>query len=259
MKSPIHISVCNNSTLFSDKDLPALCNALQIQVSRDFYPIWGIDAQIFYTPSGQHPSADHWVLGLFDDSDVAGALGFHDVSPTDLPIGKAFVRTTQADGMQISVTVSHELLEMLGDQSVSMASQDGNIFWAYENCDAVEADNLGYEITIPVGWNGAGTKVLVSDFVTKAWWDRSAPGPYDFMGHIKQPLALAPGGYISFLDLNNLQNGWQQVTAKTATPAEQVKARPHVGSRRSRRALPRHQWVRSTYAPGTIAIAAQKE
>jgi len=259
MKSPINVSISNQSSLFADKDLPALANALAIQVGRDYYPLWGTNASIFYAPSGHNPPADHWVLGLFDDSDVAGALGWHDETPTGQPLGKAFVRTTQADGMQISVTVSHELLEMLGDPNVSLASQDGNTFWSFENCDPVEADSLGYTIEIPAGWLGAGTKVLVSDFVTKAWWDRNAPPPYDFRGHLTKPLELAPGGYISFLDLNNLQNGWQQASAKTATAAEQVKARPHVGSRRSRRALPRHQWVRSTYAPGTIAIAAQKE
>jgi len=259
VNSPIQISITNQSTLFADRDLPALANALQIQISRDFYPLWGINAQVFYTPTGQHPTPNHWIIALLDDADQAGALGYHDVGPNSEPLGKAFVRTTQADGSQISVTVSHELLECLGDPNVSLASQDGNIFWSFENCDAVEADNLGYEITIPSGWLGSGTKVLVSDFVTKAWWDRNAPPPYDFRGHLTKALELAPGGYISFLDLNNLQNGWQQASAKTATPAEQVKARPHVGSRRSRRALPRHQWVRSTYAPGTIAIAAQKE
>jgi hypothetical protein len=255
----INISIVNKSTLFADKDLPTLANAMQIQVTRDFLPSWGIDAKIYYTPSGQNPSPSHWVLALLDDADMAGALGYHDVTPTDQPLGKAFVRTTLADGGQITVTVSHELLEMLGDPTVSLCSQDSNVFWAYENCDAVEADNLGYEITIPAGWNGAGNKILVSDFVLKSWWDRTAQAPYDFMEHIKSPLALAPGGYISFLDLNNLQNGWQQKDADLASPADQLKARPHLGSRRSRRAIPKYKWIRSTYEPGTEAISAQKE
>ena len=259
MNAPIHISIVNQSTLFKDADLPALANALQIQVMRDFLPAWGVDAKIYYTPAGGHPSADHWVLALLDDADQAGALGYHDITPAGQPLGKAFVRTTQADGAQISVTVSHELLEMLGDPDINLSAQDGSRFYAYEVGDPVEADALGYSIVIPAGWSGAGTNILVSDFVLPAWFEGFRTiGPFAFKTPLTAPFSLSHGGYISFLDLNNLSQGWQQVTAKTADAAATVRARPHLGSRRSRRSLPRDEWIRSTYAPGSESVPAME-
>ncbi len=203
------------------------------------------------------------MLALLDDADVAGALGYHDVTPAGLPLGKAFVRTTQAAGDQISVTVSHELLEMLGDPDVNLcaefddASGNPSKFYAYETCDAVEDDSLGYSIVIPAGWPGAGTSVLVSDFVLPAWFEGGrTSGPFAFKTPLTAPFQLATGGYIGFLDLANLAAGWQQELAKHADVKTLLRSRAHLGSRRARRALPRSQWMRSTYSPGEEAVLA---
>lgn len=259
----INVSLVNHSTLFPDANLPALANALQIQVLRDFFPVWGTDARIFYTPTGKNPTASHWTVALLDDADQAGALGYHDVTPTGLPLGKAFVRTTQADGGQISVTVSHELLEMLADPEINLSAEadlaNDTRFYAYEVADAVEADADGYEIEIPAGWNGAGQKIAVSDFVTPEWFMPSnVAGPFDFMKHLLAPLQLRPGGYISFLDLNNLSQGWQQVTGRmdNVRAMSMVRARP--GSRRHRRTLRRRDWIVSQYEVGSEALPAQQ-
>lgn len=258
----IQISLANQSTIFSDKDLPALANALQIQVSRDFFPAWGVDAQIFYTPTGKHPTASHWVIALLDDADQAGALGYHDVTVSGMPLGKAFVRTTLADGGLVSVTVSHELLEMLGDPDVNLTAQLDTKLYAYEVSDAVESDADGYAIVIPSGWDGAGTSVTVSDFVLPSWFETfRTSGPFDFKNRVSAPLQLSPGGYIGMMDLNNLSAGWQQVTAMKSGASfdeelrAQVISRPSAGSRRSRRAIPRNRWIRSTYYPGDAAEA----
>lgn len=254
MNNPIRVSIVNESTLFKDADLHALCNALQVQVTRDFYPAWGVNASIYYTPSGKRPTADHWIIAILDDADQAGALGYHDTTSTGLPLGKIFVRTILGDRASVSVTVSHELLEMLADPQVNLAAQDGNRFYSFEVGDPVEADSMGYEITIPAGWVGAGTKVLVSDFVFPSWFQSFiTSGKFDFMGHVKKPLELSAGGYIGFLDLSNLNQGWQQITASTS-PMVRTAARAYAGSRRLRRAMPKDQWMMSTYTPGTEAI-----
>jgi hypothetical protein len=255
----ISVSLVNKSTLFADSDLQTLASALQLQVSRDFAPAWNINAKIYFTPSGSNPTPGHWVLGLFDDATVANALGFHDVGTQGEPLGKVFVRTTLADGQKVSVTASHECLEMLLDPSCCMAYQDGNVFWAGEDCDMVENDE--YDIEIPAGWIGAGTKIAVSNFGLPSWWQSQITvGPYDFLGKLTKPLTLTPGGYMSFLDLSNLSRGWQQVNAREITdPAAKVRARPHVGSRRALRSIPQTDRIRSTYPTGTEAIPAQKE
>jgi hypothetical protein len=263
MTQPIQISIANQSTLFADADLPALANALAIQIKRDVYPAWGVDAQMFYCPTGKNPPASHWVLALIDNADVAGALGYHETTPTGLPLGKAFVATTKAAGDQISVTVSHEIIEMIGDPSINLtaevddASGNPSKFYSRELCDAVEDDSCGYDIVIPVGWPGAGTSVLVSDFVLPAWFQPGMPGPYAFKTALTAPFQLAVNGYIGMLDLANLAAGWQQVLPAKASLKTRLAARPHMGSRRMRRALPRSQWMRSTYSPGTEAIAAE--
>src|SRR5579863_6200667 len=118
------ISIVNRSTQFKDSDLPALTNALQLQVSGDWFKAWGSFAQLFHSKTTDpNPPSDHWVLGIFDNSDVAGALGYHDVTPTGQPLGKAFVSTTIADGGTFSVTVGHELLEMLGDPDINLTAE----------------------------------------------------------------------------------------------------------------------------------------
>jgi hypothetical protein len=152
--------------------------------------------------------------------------------------------------------------EMGIDPHVNLSAQVDSILYAYENCDAVEADADGYAITIPAGWVGAGTSVPVSSFVTPDWFQPGSNGPFDFRGptvtgKLTAPLQLSPGGYISFLDLNNLNAGWQQTTARTEADAK-MRARPYIGSRRALRKIPLSQRIRSTYTPGTQAIAAQE-
>jgi hypothetical protein len=261
----INVSICNQSTLFKDVDLQPLANALQIQVNRDFTPLWGIQAQIFFTPSTDAPSPDHWVLAILDDADQAGALGYHDVTPAGQPLGKAFVRTTQAAGDTFSVTVSHELVEMLADPEINLCAEfddaDGSPskFYAVEACDACEDDPYGYLVTIPAGWVGVGQQILVSDFVTRAWFEPKASSgtQFDFQKKITAPFQILANGYIGFLDLANLAAGWQQDVTALRDAKALMKARPHLGSRRLKRMLGKKNWVTSTYKAGVhSAIAA---
>ena len=254
----IQVSLVNASTIYKDADLPILANALQLQVRRDFFPVWGIDAQIFYTPSRNNPTAAHWPLALLDNSDQASALGYHDESPTGQPLGKIFVATTLADGQKVEVTASHELLEMLLDPFIADAVQDGNIFWAKEAADMVENDE--YMVTIPTGWVGAGTQVPVTNFGLPAWWQSAQAGPYDFLKKLTAPLTLTPGGYMSFLDLTKASQGWVQVNGRMDTVAQKVRSRPRAGSRRALRRIPRIagpddiKRERSTYSPSATPV-----
>ena len=54
-----------------------------------------------------------------DDSDQAGALGYHDLTSAGLPMGKVFARTDLQNNLSWTVTVSHELLEILGDPMIN--------------------------------------------------------------------------------------------------------------------------------------------
>jgi hypothetical protein len=235
----IRISVINASTVLSDTQIQPVVEALETQVKRDFLPAWGIDADLLFVPMGTNPPANTWWLAILDDSDQANALGYHDVTTDGQPIGKVFAATDMKYGMEWSVTASHELLEMLADPNINLTvfvendMGTGRLF-AYEVCDACEADNLGYKID--------GT--LVSDFVYPSWFeDFRTPGTqFDHTGKIKTAFDILPGGYIGIYDINS-GTGWQQLQAEHAPV--RMQARGNVGSRRERRRTPRPQWQRS--------------
>lgn len=226
----ITVAIINASTVLKDTEIAEIVIALQVQVSRDFAPIYGVDAVLVQVKHGQKPPAGAWQLVFFDDSDTAGALGYHDLTIDGMPLGKIFAKTDMHYGNLPSVTASHELLEMLADAGCELTVQvDAQTFTAYEVCDAVEDDMLGYPVVLPQG----GT-VKVSDFVYPAWFMASPPAgaKFDKCGHVSEPFKLAEGGYMS---LWTPSKGWTQHTTKKD-------ARRHpVGSRIEKRAN-RDQW-----------------
>lgn len=238
--SPIQISVINASTVLKDDEVKPVVQALQKQVTNDFRPAWGVDAELTFVPTGTEPRPNTWWLSMLDDSDQAGALGYHDLTPDGLPIGKVFAGSDLKYGYIWSVTASHELLEMLGDPNINLTvlvqnTDTAGTLYAYEVSDACEADNYGYAIG----------DVKVSDFVFPSWFESfrtTDSTQFDQERHIHNPLELLPGGYIGAFDINS-GSGWHQVTAKKK-PAD-LAHRGNVGSRRERRGVPRSQWVLS--------------
>src|SRR5216684_5689352 len=140
------IDIINASTVLKDEQIELVIPALQEQVSWDFAPAWGRDAQLSFVPSGTPPSmvGGNWQLIVCDDSDQAGALGYHDLTKDGLPLGKVFAKTDLQYGEKWSTTASHEFLEMLGDPDINLTAfvegSDGNsgVLYAYEVCDACE-------------------------------------------------------------------------------------------------------------------------
>ena len=236
----IQVAVINASTVLTDAQVQGAVPSLQAQVHNDFAPAWGIDADLTFVPTGSQPAPGSWWLSVLDNSDQAGALGYHDITDQGLPLGKVFAGSDLQDGLQWTVTASHELLEILGDPEINLTvfvqpdAQTGTLY-AYEVCDACEADQFGYTVS--------GT--LVSDFVLPAWFEPSrAPGStqFDFQNRIQKPFELLPGGYIGVFDVTS-GTGWHQLYPAGQPRTYQM--RPRVGSRRERRRTPRDQWLRS--------------
>jgi hypothetical protein len=248
------ISVINESTVVTNAEVTPVVAALQQQVTNDFRPIWGIDAELTIIPQGTQPPTGTWWLVILDDSDQAGALGYHDLTPDGMPIGKVFAASDLKFGASWSVTASHELLEMLADPNINLtvfvqnANTTGTLY-AYEVCDACEDDSFGYQI------NG----VTLSDFVYPSWFESfRAQGSvqFDRMNRIQSPLELLSGGYIGVFNVAD-GSGWQQQTAEKH-PLNQ-KHRGHVGSRRERRSVERSQWMLSLPQRKIINNAQQYE
>lgn len=236
----IQVSVINASNkAVTEAELARAVPVLQKQIRRDFAPTWGIDAEVALVARGQTPPPGSWWLVILDNSDQAGALGYHDLTSEGLPLGKVFAGTDKQFGYKWTVTASHELLEMLGDPDInltvfSQSTAKAGALVAYEVCDPCEDDAYGYDID----------GITVSDFVYPTWFEsfRSGDTQFDQQNQIRRPFALLSGGYISEFDVS-AGTGWYQVTARGAGLSFQH--RPRLGSRRERRRLARDQWQRS--------------
>lgn len=243
-----NIAIVNTpSSGVSDTDAEAWTNAIAKQVVEHFGPIWHTYADLSFFPSADKLPSGMWVVSLLDNSDQAGALGYHDLTPDGMPLGKVFAGTDRQYNLSASITLSHEVLEMLGDPYIdtSIQAPDGK-FYAYEACDACEGDQYGYIID----------GVSVSDFVTPAWFGYTGGTKFDWLGHITAPLQIIADGYISVFDPASGQ-GWQQITAAknsdlshpggAALRAPRPHEVPKVGSRRERRFRGAVNWNLSTY------------
>jgi len=222
------IAITNASTCLTDAQVEAVLPALQKQVSDDFKAYWEQDCTLAFLPKDQPLTRGWWQIAIADNPDQAGALGYHEMTSTGTPLGKVFAKLDLAIGSSWTVTLSHELLETLADPWINWCAMgnDSKIY-ALEVCDAVESDDLGYKID----------DVLVSDFVTPAWFEPTEADRLDFKQHVTKELELARGGYISIYDPSS---GWTQVNAKGEGGPRIVP-----GSRRQRRKLIRPAWRRS--------------
>lgn len=235
----IKIAIINSSLLLSDDEVRAVMAGLQAQISEDFAPVWGIDAQLKFYSRNQNPLPGEWWLVLLDDSDQAGALGYHDLSNEGLPMGKVFAATDRKYGLSWTVTASHELLEMLIDPAVNLSvlvesSAYSGTLYAYEVCDACEAERFAYLK------NG----ILVSDFVFPSWFEsfwKEGQTQFDFQNQIRKPFALLPGGYIGVYKIA-VGTGWYQKIAKRSNV---MRAVHRSDSRIEQRGINRDKLVKS--------------
>ncbi len=209
------VLLVNQSTIVTPAGLAAALAALQTQVSRDFAPLWGIDAKLssVAVPATTPHNPGVEAIYLLDNSDQAGALGYH-LENAGVPTGYVFTKDSVADVGEWTSCLSHELLEQLADPeanqvaiaplSSAFGADRGKLAAiAYETCDAVEND------TYHVG------TVPVSNFVTPAWF---LPGEavrtrFDLLHRLTSALTLTSGGYVSYtLDLTD----WKDATARRA-------------------------------------------
>lgn len=202
------IAIIRETTMITDAQVRALVPALQTQVSRDFAPHWGLDATIRFCAAGEPVPQGAWRIVLLDNSDQAGDLGYHLVEG-GLPLANVYIQDCFDNGVNWSVTVSHEMLEMLADpdiQKVATVVKDGNTFEiAFEVADAPEDDQFAYAI------DGH----YVSDFVLPSWFRTDGTAPFTFRDnpHVLQPLQLAPGGYVGWRQVAPYAGQWEQVFA----------------------------------------------
>lgn len=183
-------------------DLDALIAAMQKYVDDYVAPVWG-------TPAKLVKSADFiagaWAMVFLDNSDQADALAYHDLTPDGLPVSKVFVKSTLDDGDLVSVSASHELVEMLVDPAINLMSTgpDEKLVYAYESADPVEA------LSFPV------SGIQMSDFVYPAYFETfHKPGSvqFDQMNKVTKPFQILKDGYQIILKGGK----WKQIFGSAA-------------------------------------------
>jgi hypothetical protein len=202
-----HVALVSDTSAVSFTDIANVSAALQKQVTRDFGPVWEVNATVDPFHDLEAVPTDYWPIIIKDNINQPGAAGFH----TDNN-GQPF-SLVQADASW-ALTASHECLEMLADpfgnrtiagsvpqQASGKAKKLPRVLYLVEVCDPCEDGSLGYQA------NGVG----VSDFITPHYYDPAVAASiqYSFGGHIKAPHQVLDGGYVSFGDPTTSE--WYQV------------------------------------------------
>lgn len=221
---------------------PALLQQIAAAVERQTYehvaPFWEMQGAkvTFYSDVATVP-ADAVIVAIFDSSEQSGFLGWHAVDPRGLAYARVFwepIRdsggTIFASANSLSVTISHEVLETMGDVYTNFwaANPWTQDLYALELCDAVEAD--AYVID----------GVYVSNFIGPRFF-RQGPGPYDWMNLVKDPYETRPASYQIVADaVGNIHQIYGE-----GYPEWKKALREHPAARKERRrkshvAHPRH-------------------
>lgn len=190
----MYLAVLNESKLFSAAHTQAAVSACASQIKLHVAPVWDMTpASIIYHRRKKEvpPGAD--ILVILDDSDQAGALGYHRETPDGKPYGRVFVRPVLNHGgeplsgnLSVSSVFSHEVCEWFVDRFLNLWADGPKGAYAVEICDPVENDS--YEIS----------GVSVSNFVTKRFYDSRAPAGtrFDYLKKLKKPFTCTEGGYL---------------------------------------------------------------
>lgn len=199
---PINLGLVSQTSNISASELSQTAAALQKQVTRDFGPLWSVQATIDAFATLQDLPVGYWPIIVRDDIQTPGAAGVHE-DKNNQPFALVQYSNSWA------LTASHECLEMLGDPFGNrvMAGQSpkpdqGRVEFLVEVCDPCEASQFAYTS------NG----ILVSDFITPNFYDPvSAAGVrYSYTGAITGPRQILQGGYISWHDPVS-DHWWQEV------------------------------------------------
>lgn len=208
------IAVQNLSTLVTDEQAYDMAMIADYQLRHHMAAAWGIQPPLLaYMQAGEQGKFDA-LIGILDDADQAGVLGWHTEGPNANVYGRVFARPVLDNGgaimtgaLSVCSVLSHEVLETAGDAACNGWSQRGDgTLVARELCDPVEGDT--YPVTI-TSKSGTGLTGSVSDFVFPAWFDPDAKGaPYDWMNLLSAPFEVRRDGYVIVMSGGTVTDQW---------------------------------------------------
>ncbi len=196
-----HVALVSEESKITAGELAKVAGALSKQISRDFGPIWKVNADVAAYERLEDMPLDYWPIIIKDDIGDPNAAGYHEDKH-----GQPF-SLVQYDASW-SLTASHECLEMLADPfgrrviaGESPVSGQGRVNFLVEVCDPCEASDFAYTI------NG----IQVSDFFTPNFFDpiASTGVRYSYTGALTAPRQVLKDGYLSWF-VPALNQWWQR-------------------------------------------------
>lgn len=205
---PIHVALVRYESDHVDRStFLRVAAALQVQLTRDFTPIWGTPGVVSAFESLEDvPPACIPLLIVKPGTLDPRFHGFH------VSEGAQAIGLVEA-GRDWSLAASHELLEIVcdpqGERKVpgeslrdsaktaeltplagGYRSLQGQVSYLVEVCDPCQSTRFAYTVD----------GILVSDFVTPRYYDpqRTSRSCYSFTGAATAPLQVLRGGYISW-------------------------------------------------------------
>lgn len=201
----MRLTIANVSTQVDAADFDAAVAAIGKQVTEHFQPEWNITAVLKPTaiPLGGKKApvqkdADA-IIYLGDSSEdptigVTGALGYHSANNGKIPYGFVYLDICAKYKEVWTCTLSHEVLELLGDPDAAMTvvgpapkGAPGTVYYDLELCDPTQGDEYSID------------KVVVSNFVGKKYFALSGgTGKTNYLNLKLAPFGVRPGGYFQY-------------------------------------------------------------
>jgi hypothetical protein len=238
---------CTNGETLSAESLAHIAEAVQDQLNGEASDEWGgkTGVRVGSGPTDIQPGERVYSF-VATLPNAPGASAYHDINGQGVPV--AFCAVTTCDSVlgtanAVSVDVSHEMLEVLGDEGCNQYADDGaGTMHAHELCDPVEMQTYTKACS-------DGTVVYLSNFVLRSWFISGAAGPYEYMTQAGLSGAVPPGGAMQTavgnggnyqIECPSTSSQATQVTAAHVAPGMRLvgtrrKGSPHWSSRAHRR------------------------
>ena len=181
----LHIALVSVTKEVSLAHLAPVSAAIQKQISRDFGPMWNVEATVDAFEKLEDVPIGYWHV-LLQTELPNGAAGLHKRDDNKQPFALVALTTNWP------VFMSHEVLEMLVDPQGtltragnSLKPGQGRVEYLIEVCDPCQASKFAYSVN----------SVLVSDFYTPQYFDpiKSSGVRYSFSGEVGGPLPRTEG------------------------------------------------------------------
>jgi hypothetical protein len=209
-----HVAIISLTTQVSTRSLLQAAAAVQKQITRDFAPYWGLHATVAAFADLESVPSDYRPVVLFGDPDelterlqfaVGEVLAAQLIDDFELNrLSGLHLNTFTREPFSLvaargiwSVTLSHEVLEMIADPfgnrliaAKHPLDDRQRVKYLVEICDPCQA--MWYPV------NG----VPVSDFYTPRYFDPVdvVSGRYSFTGALELPLQILESGFLCWID-----------------------------------------------------------